>query len=163
MHVVHATMKGVSRVFDKVGSDYDQKSKPTAKYVKDILRITVEVDDHRALEAAVQRLASKHEVVELKNRLSLETHDVVAVIRFDNVLCEVQFSFHSVLLLKSFASVAYTVVRLKVGSNHGVENYIHGMILALLQFPAYDGGGLWRGGYKTGERSKEEIQVKLQL
>ena len=66
----------------------------------------MEVDDHRALEAAVQRLATKHEIVELKDRLSCETHDVVAVIRFNRVLCEVQFSFHSVLLLKSFASVA---------------------------------------------------------
>ena len=48
-------MKDVSRVFDKIRSDYSHKSQPQAKHAKDLLRITVEVDDHRALEAAVRR------------------------------------------------------------------------------------------------------------
>ena len=58
---------------------------------------------------------------------------------------------------------AYTVMRVKVGFNDGVENYLHGMVQAVLNFPTYAGGGLWRGGYKAGERSRDEIQIKLKL
>jgi hypothetical protein len=62
------------------------------------------------------------------------------------------------------SQAAYTVERVKVGLVGGIENYISGMVQALLSFPAYDGGGFWKGGYAAGgERTRDEIQVKLQL
>jgi hypothetical protein len=91
--VVHGAFKSPVRVDTKTMEEYSDVGhvRPQSRHVKDFLRLTLIVDGHERMGDAV---AALHEdVVSLKSRLDQPTHDVIAVVRFQSVLAEVQLTF----------------------------------------------------------------------
>ena len=102
------------------------------------------------------KLAAAFPVVQLKVRLAEETHDVLAVIEFeDGLLCEVQFSFAPVQLMKIFSHAAYSVARVDLAADGGFKEMV------LLNYTVPYRLSFSAGQYAT--RTKDEIQLKLAL
>ena len=84
-------------------------------------------------------------------RLAEETHDVLAIIEFEEgLLCDVQFSFSSVQLMKVFAHAAYNISR--------VDGFF-GMLMLAYNIPIFTSN--FKAGYST--RSRDAITLKLAL
>ena len=62
----------------------------------------------------------------MKNRLEDPTHDVLTCIQLPGigVIAEVQFSFRSVLLVKSFAHAAYRIERVNLNARGGFREML---------------------------------------
>merc|ERR1711935_92678 len=113
------------------------------KWIKDAVRALIVVDDHKAMEAAVAQAKAEFEVVEVKVRLDKQTHDVVCVVRHEGLLCELQFSFRSVLLMKSFSHAAYDLSCVKLDAVGGFRE----MLDMAFDIPRLDVNSA--GGYET--------------
>ena len=100
-----APMKGLQRGNAKTSTttgDYNEAGYHAvkARYLFDVLRCSLIVDDHAALGEAYAALARLFTVVKCKNRLAELPRDVLVVVEFEGWLVEVQFHFRSVLALK---------------------------------------------------------------
>ena len=152
--VLHGAFKSVDSSKAKINRQYMKLSKPECTHVKDQLRVTCFVDDHRRLEAAHAALGKSFKYVVTKNRLGEATRDVLCVIQLRNgVLAEVQFSFRAVALMKSFSHAAYAITRLETGSATAVQD----ILKALFTMPIWVSN--LAGGYNA--RTPDEIQLRL--
>ena len=140
-------------IFEQARDEYIKLTKPQCIHLKDQLRVTCFVDDHRRLETAQEALGKKYKYVVTKNRLKA-TRDVLCVIEFKNGwLVEVQFSFRAVALMKSFSHAPYAITRLETDSNTAVDD----ILLALFTIPLWVSN--FAGGYN--DRTPDEIQLRL--
>ena len=155
--LIHANMKTVLRSRSKVEADYMKRAKPQFRWLFDILRLTVVVDNHREMERCMAKLATDFTISKLKIRLAGDTHDVLAVVEYEDLLCEVQFTFASVLLMKKFSHQAYNLTRVDLSSLTGFRE----MLDATFAIPKMANGFQRAGGYST--RSKDAIATKLVL
>ena len=80
-----------------------------------------------------------------------QTHDVVCVVRHEGLLCELQFSFRSVLLMKSFSHAGYKLSRVKLDAFGGFRE----MLDMAFDLPRL--GTNSAGGYET--RKPEDINL----
>ena len=153
--VLHGAFKSLDSFGAKIQRQYSKLTKPECIHVKDVLRVTCFVDDHRRLEAAHAALGKSFKYVVTKNRLGEATRDVLCVIQLRNgVLAEVQFSFRAVALMKSFSHAAYAITRLETdGSASAVED----ILKALFTMPILVSN--FAGGYNA--RTPDEIQLRL--
>jgi len=103
------------------------------------------------MEAAVAKARAEFDVVEVKVRLASQTHDVVCVVRHEGILCELQFSFRSVLLMKSFSHAGYDLSRVKLDAFGGFRE----MLDMAFDLPRL--GTNSAGGYET--RKPEDINL----
>ena len=76
-----------------------------------MVRGTCVVRDHAQLQASYDALVAKHPPLIVKNRLTETTRDVLVVIRYTGVLCEVQFHFESILAIKAYSHFPYNIER----------------------------------------------------
>jgi len=126
--VVPGMIKGFNRALAK-GNEYSGQyvglpghSSPLTKYLKDVLRTTVMVDNRSTLAAAVRALkVAFPEVASVKNRLAEHTHDVLAVVRFEGLLVEVQFHFQPVLVLKTLSHIGFNLSRMQTESPYDLK------------------------------------------
>jgi hypothetical protein len=87
---------------------------PAQRAIKDTVRGTVVCDDHASLVAAhAAVLASPLFVgtITKDRREEPSCRDVLQVVLFDGLLCEVQFHFKDTLPLKAFSHAAYNIKR----------------------------------------------------
>ncbi len=132
--VIHGKLKDPRRAKAKTTAEYCGKKngagalvvRPEMRCVKDFLRVTVVVDDHRAMERALRALQDQFAIVSMKNRLTAGTHDAMCFVRLpgDGLIAEVQFSFRSVLLVKSFSHVAYRLARVDLDARGGLREML---------------------------------------
>lgn len=116
LKVMHATMKKYSRGLGKCEdlTEYGQFGQHAWAHLKDVLRLTVACATPDALLRAYRLLdapSARFPVKMVKQRLLASTHDVLCVIHFHGLLCEVQFHMRPVLELKKLSHVAYNIVR----------------------------------------------------
>lgn len=114
--VLHATMKKWARAEGKVKDkdEYGGRTNPWS-HLKDLLRVTVRCATVSVVVEAFARLTKSYSVVVVKNRLRETTHDVVAVVNFQDVLVEVQLHLGVVLDIKALSHAAYNVSRAYAG------------------------------------------------
>ena len=87
------------------------KRDPNCRYLKDVLRCTLLLDDHAALGRAHAALVSEYTPVTTKDRRKQLARDVLQTVWYEGIIVEVQFHFKSVVGLKAFSHVAYNIVR----------------------------------------------------
>ena len=105
--------KGYERYVAKA-EEYDKEGVPDPAYraVKDTVRGSVVCRDHAALDAAHAALLAVFEGKVTKDRREVPScRDVLQVVLFEGLLCEVQFHFADTLPLKKFSHAAYNVRR----------------------------------------------------
>ena len=105
--------KGTERYMAKA-AEYDKEGVPQPSYraVKDTVRGSVVCRDHAALDAAHAALLAVFEGKVTKDRREVPScRDVLQVVLFEGLLCEVQFHFADTLPLKKFSHAAYNVRR----------------------------------------------------
>ena len=153
--VLHGAFKSLDSMIAKIERQHSKLTMPECIHVKDQLRVTCLVDDHRRLEAAHAALGKSFKYVVTKNRLGEATRDVLCVIQLRNgVLVEVQFSFRAVALMKSFSHAAYAITRLETdGSTTAVQD----ILKALVTIP------MWVENFAGGHnaRTPDELQLRL--
>ena len=105
--------KGTKRYMAKA-EEYRKEGvpKPSYRAVKDTVRGSVVCRDHAALDAAHAALLAVFEGKVTKDRREVPScRDVLQVVLFEGLLCEVQFHFADTLPLKKFSHAAYNVRR----------------------------------------------------
>lgn len=149
--VVHVPMKKYARSDSKCQDKneygkYMQNGEPWA-HLKDVLRATVRCDTLEVLVQAAETLFAAHTAEIVKNRIDEPTHDIIAVIRFQGVLVEVQFHLGFVLDIKPLSHAAYNITRADVKNVRKLQDQ------NLVVFP-----------YREAERDEqgvEGVQVKF--
>ena len=88
--------------------------KPCEQAIKDTVRITIECKDNSAMCAAQSSLEESplfKSAVTKDRRSEPSCRDVLQVVWFEGLLCEVQFHFADILPLKKFSHAAYKLSR----------------------------------------------------
>jgi hypothetical protein len=118
-------IKTSTRAMQKANDDYQALQQPWNAFVKDWLRLSILygplvalVHTFFALKAACESGGGGDDddtspaLVEVKVRLSKSTHDVVMVVCFKGMLCEVQLHLSTVHRLKALMHIPYAILRL---------------------------------------------------
>jgi hypothetical protein len=152
--VASAPMKKYNRAAAKVGlhGDYFNQppGEPYCRHLKDILRTSIFVQTHEQLANAYAALEARFgKPAVTKNRLLDAPHDILTVVWFNGVLCEVQLHLKQVHGLKAFSHAAYNVIRCQTNDVADLKT--------LFDFPRID---LDKVGYDKGRAS---VTCKLQI
>lgn len=150
-----ANMKGFLRAWAKCsdpddGYGGDAYPRPESMHLKDVLRCTVLVKDHRTLVAAHRALLRKYRPGGTKDRRADAPRDVLQLVWYKGFLVEVQFHFASVAAIKKLSHVAYNIMRVnaEAGFGAGIETL-------------YSLDNMWGGG--AGVCTQDDLECKLQL
>ncbi|KAJ1455238.1 hypothetical protein M885DRAFT_520533 [Pelagophyceae sp. CCMP2097] len=119
---VPAKMKSFERCWVKCGHDYRECSRPESKHLKDVLRGTVRCETQQDVVELRGLVVQHFGDFGLKDRRHEDgTFDVLQIICFQGLLCEVQFHFAAVLDLKAFSHAAYNIIRVDAQNCYAMQ------------------------------------------